>query len=82
MYKKNRKTRALHEGKAVEWDAKTEDLSFKLHPLNRTEGRVRSYFPCGHSIRFPTRDCHKKERQEMQDKDLILEYEQNYKQYN
>ena len=38
MHQKNRKTKALHEQQAVEWDKKTESLSFKLHPLNRQEG--------------------------------------------
>jgi len=71
LYKKNRKTKALHEKQAVEWDKKTESLSFKLHPLNRREGQLRSYFPCGHHITFPSRPCHEKQRDEMLKRDLI-----------
>lgn len=71
QHQKNRHTKALHEKQAVEWDKKTESLSFKLHPLNRREGELRSHFPCGHHINFPSRPCHEKQRDEMLKKDLI-----------
>ena len=71
MYKKNRKTKALHEKQAVEWDSKTQDLSFQLHPVSRGEGQLLSHFPCGHHITFPSRPCHEKQRDEMLEKGLI-----------
>jgi len=71
MHQKNRKTKALHEQQAVEWDKKTESLSFKLHPLTRREGQLRSHFPCGHHITFTSQPCHKAERKEMLERDLI-----------
>ena len=70
-YKKNRKTLRLHEEQANEWDNKTRDLSFQLHPLNRVKGQLRSYFPCGHHITFPSKVCHEDERAELLEKGLL-----------
>ena len=71
QHQKNRHTKALHEKKAIEWDNKTKDLSFKLHPLKRAEGQLRSYYPCGHHIHFASRPCHEKQQDEMLKKKLI-----------
>jgi len=71
MWKKNRHTVKKHEREAKEWDKKTKELSFKLHPLSRGEGQLRSYFPCGHHITFPSRPCHRQERKELLDKELL-----------
>ena len=67
----NRKHKAMHEKKALEWDKKTSNLSFKLHPLNRKEGITRSYYPCGHHINFPSAECHKEGREELIKQGLI-----------
>lgn len=67
----NRKHKAMREKKALEWDKKTSNLSFKLHPLNRKEGITRSYYPCGHHINFPSVECHKEGREELIKQGLI-----------
>jgi hypothetical protein len=67
----NRKHKAMHEKKALEWDKKTSNLSFKLHPLNRKEGIARTYYPCGHHINFPSAECHKEGREELIKQGLI-----------
>ena len=61
----------MREKKALEWDKSTTTLSFKLHPLNRKEGIMRSYYPCGHHINFPSRECHEDNREELLGHGLI-----------
>jgi hypothetical protein len=67
----NRKHKAMREKKASQWDKDTTKLSFKLHPLNRKEGIMRSYYPCGHHINFPSRECHEDNREELIKQGLI-----------
>jgi|TARA_R110002110_G_scaffold414712_1_gene645655 hypothetical protein len=69
--KLNKKHKAMREKKALQWDNRTSNLSFKLHPLNRKEGIMRSYYPCGHHINFPSRECHEDNREELLGHGLI-----------
>jgi len=71
--KLNKKHRDMHEANAVEWDDRVEasDLTFELHPIQRTEGKARKQYPCGHHVNFISRPCHELERTEMIEKGLI-----------
>ena len=71
--KLNKKHRDMHEANAVEWDKLIEasNLTFELYPVQRTMGKARKHYPCGHHVNFASRVCHEKQRKELLQKGLI-----------